>query len=105
MDLEAPKRKKEKKVEVEIDGSKIIEDQAWDGLKGYITNARISSKKAIENYRHLWQIEKAFRISKTDLRVRPIYHYKEKRIKAHICIAFVAYTIFKELEMLESLDQ
>jgi len=54
----------------------------------------------IENYKHLWQIEKAFRISKTDLKIRPIYHYQRRRIEAHICIAFVAYTIYKELEQL-----
>ncbi len=56
--------------------------------------------KIIENYRHLWRIEKAFRISKTDLKVRPIYHYKQKRIESHICIAFTAYAIYKELERL-----
>jgi len=44
--------------------------------------------------------QKAFRISKTDLRVRPIFHYRQRRIEAHICIAFVAYTIYKELERL-----
>jgi transposase len=54
----------------------------------------------VENYIHLWQIERAFRISKTDLRIRPIYHYQKQRIEAHICIAFVAYTIYKELEYL-----
>jgi transposase len=88
------------KVAVEINESKINKDREWDGLKGYITNTKISCKKAVENYRHLWQIEKAFRISKTDLRVRPIYHYRQKRIEAHICISFIAYAIFKELERL-----
>jgi transposase len=87
-------------VEVEIDESKAIADREWDGLKGYITNTRLSAENAIENYRHLWQIEKAFRISKTDLRIRPIHHYLRKRIEAHICIAFAAYTIYKELERL-----
>ncbi|MEK6616814.1 MAG: hypothetical protein AABZ32_12045 [Bacteroidota bacterium] len=52
----------------------------------------------MENYKHLWTIEKAFRISKTDLRVRPIYHRLERRIKIHICIAFCSYKIYKELE-------
>lgn len=85
-------------VEVEIDENKIAEDKQWDGLKGYITNTRLRAKSIVANYGHLWQIEKAFRISKTDLRVRPVYHYREKRIRAHICIAFVAYTIYKELE-------
>lgn len=87
-------------VSVGIDKTKVEEDQLWDGLKGYITNTRLSSDNIIENYRHLWQIEKAFRISKTDLRIRPIYHYRKKRIEAHICIAFVAYTLYKELERL-----
>ena len=49
---------------------------------------------------HLWQIECAFRISKTDLRIRPIFHYRQRRIEAHVCIAFVAYTIYKETERL-----
>lgn len=87
-------------VKVGIDEDKVKEDRLWDGLKGYITNTRLSSKQIVENYRHLWQIEKAFRISKTDLKIRPIYHYRKKRIEAHICIAFVAYTIYKELERL-----
>jgi len=49
-------------------------------------------------YKNLWQIEKAFPISKTDLQIRPIYHRLRRRIEAHICICFVAYTIYKELE-------
>ena len=83
-----------------IDEEKIKADEQWDGLKGYVTNTRFSVQKVADNYVHLWQIEKAFRISKTDLRVRPIYHYRRRRIEAHICIAFAAYTIYKELEYL-----
>ncbi len=85
---------------VEIDFEKIAFDKAWDGLKGYITNTKLSPKIIVENYRHLWQIEKAFRISKSDLRMRPIFHRVRRRIEAHICIAFVSYTIYKELERL-----
>lgn len=85
-------------VEVAVDEAKVKEDAKWDGLKGYVTNTPLSAKKIIEHYGHLWQIEKAFRISKTDLKVRPIFHRAEKRIKAHICIAFVAYVIWKEIE-------
>lgn len=87
-------------IEVSIDEVKVKRDSLWDGLKGYITNTDLSVEKVVENYRQLWQIEKAFRISKTDLRIRPVYHYRRKRIEAHICIAFVAYTIYKELERL-----
>ena len=85
-------------VQVQIDYEKYNADQLWDGLKGYITNTSLRSKQIIENYNHLWQIEKAFRISKTDLQIRPIYHRLRHRIEGHICIAFTAYAIYKELE-------
>jgi len=85
---------------VTIDDEKVKADAKWDGLKGYVTNTRLSPKIIVENYRELWQIEKAFRISKTDLRIRPIYHYRRRRIESHLCIAFVAYTLYKELERL-----
>ncbi len=90
----------EGELNVSLNEEKIATDEMWDGLKGYVTNTRFSAKRVSENYSHLWQIEKAFRISKTDLRIRPVYHYKKRRIEAHICIAFVAYIIYKELEML-----
>ncbi len=85
-------------VTVSIDRAKYKADAKWDGLKGYVTNSNLDKDVVIENYRHLWQIEKAFRISKTDLRIRPIYHRLKHRIEAHICIAFCAYKIYKELE-------
>lgn len=87
-------------INIEIDEARIEAESLWDGLKGYLTNTNLPVDKVIENYKLLWHIEKAFRISKTDLRIRPIRHYKKKRIKAHILIAFVAYTIYKELERL-----
>ena len=87
-------------VTVAIDEEKVKKDTLWDGLKGYVTSTVLAPKEVIEHYSHLWQIEKAFRISKTDLRIRPIFHYKRRRIEAHMCIAFVAYAIWKELERL-----
>lgn len=86
------------KLKVSIDKTKFETDAKWDGLKGYITNAKLSKNEILENYGHLWKIEKAFRIAKTDLKIRPIYHRAQRRIEAHICIAFVAYKIYKELE-------
>jgi transposase len=85
-------------VSIEIDYEKFNNDQSWDGLKGYITNTNLKDKQVIENYKNLWHIEKAFRMSKTDLRIRPIYHRLKHRIEAHICISFTAYCIYKELE-------
>jgi transposase len=85
-------------VEIAIDYNKYQQDNKWDGLKGYITNTKLTDKKVLENYKNLWHIEKAFRMSKTDLRIRPIYHRLQRRIEAHICISFTAYCIYKELE-------
>jgi hypothetical protein len=87
-------------IQVALDQNKIERDKAWDGLKGYLSNSSRATCEIIGNYRQLWKIERAFRISKTDLRIRPIYHRKKERIKAHLCVAFVAYTIYKELERL-----
>ena len=84
--------------QVSIDYEKFESDQRWDGLKGYITNTPLSKDQVIGHYQHLWHIEKAFRISKTDLRIRPVYHRLKSRIEAHICICFAAYAVLKELE-------
>ena len=85
-------------IAVEIDYKTFRADNKWNGLKGYVTNCNLSETEIMDNYKQLWAIEKAFRISKTDLRVRPIYHRLERRIKTHLCIAFCSYKIYKELE-------
>lgn len=92
-------------VTIEIDYQKFTDDKKWDGLKGYITNTNLSNKQVIENYKNLWHIEKAFIMSKTDLRIRPIYHRLRHRIEAHICLSFTAYCIYKELERVLYLDK
>jgi transposase len=90
--------KMEGNIKISIDKEKFEADTQWDGLKGYITNSTLPKNKIIENYNHLWKIENAFRISKHDLKIRPIYHHLQNRIEAHITINFVAYKIYKELE-------
>jgi len=85
-------------VKVSLDGDKIKEDKKWDGLKGYYTNTTLKEEEVIAQYSELWKIEKAFRVSKNDLEIRPIYHRVQRRIEAHICIAFVAYKIYMELD-------
>jgi transposase len=90
--------KLEGEVKISIDKTKFIRDARWDGLKGYLTNTNLTKEEIINSYGHLWKIEKAFRISKHDLRIRPIYHRLQRRIEAHICIAFVSYKVYKDLE-------
>jgi transposase len=90
--------KLEGEIKISIDPQKLLDDARWDGLKGYLTNTKLTKEEIIDNYGHLWKIEKAFRISKHDLRIRPIFHRLKRRIEAHVCIAFVAYKVYKELE-------
>lgn len=92
-------------ITISIDKEKFDTDKIWDGLKGYITNCDLKPEMVIENYKNLWHIEKAFRMSKTDLRIRPIYHRIRRRIEAHICLSFVAYTIYKELERVLKIEK
>ena len=72
------------KIDVKIDYQKFEQDARWDGLKGYMTNTKLPDDMVLENYRNLFHIERAFRMSKTDLRIRPVYHRLRHRIEAHI---------------------
>ncbi len=85
-------------VKVCIDCDKIEQDCQWDGLKGYITNTDLTPKEVYEQYSGLWTVERAFRITKGTIEMRPMFHFTPKRIEAHVCICFVAYKIYKELE-------
>ena len=95
----------ENNVAVSINEEMIKEDANWDGLKSYVTNTDLPAAEVIDQYRGLWVVERAFRITKGTLEVRPIFHFTERRIEAHICICFVAYKLYKELErLLHALD-
>jgi transposase len=87
-------------ISISIDYQKYDNDRKWDGIKGYVTNTDLTRELVVNRYRDLWQIEKAFRISKTDLQIRPVYHRRRDRIESHICISFMAYMMYKELERL-----
>lgn len=85
-------------VSIVISREKIDEDARWDGLKGYKTNTNLPIQTIVDQYHGLWVVERAFRISKGNLEMRPMFHFTEKRIQAHICICFVAYKVYKELQ-------
>jgi len=91
-------------VKVTINQDKINDDQKWDGLKGYITNTTLSAADVYEQYRALWVIERAYRITKGTLEMRPMFHFTPRRIEAHVCICFVAYKVYKELERILKLS-
>lgn len=88
----------ENDVAVSMNEDKIREDEQWDGMKGYVTNTNLQPEDVVAQYRGLWVVERAFRISKGTIETRPIFHFTERRIEAHVCLCFVAYKVYKELE-------
>ena len=94
------KNKNDKKTEQIINTELIEKTKLLLGIKGYYTNLTHEKDKTIINHYHsLWYVEKAFRIAKSDLSMRPIYHFKENTIKAHILICFMALAITKYMEL------
>lgn len=74
--------------------------RALEGIKGYKTNIKnLSDKLLIERYKDLWRVEQSFRISKSDLEARPIFHRKKPAIESHILIVFVALCMTKVIEI------
>lgn len=85
-------------ITVSINRARIADDAKWDGLKGFITNSDLSASQILDSYGNLWRIERAFRISKSKLEIRPVFHFTRRRIEAHVCICFIALKVYKELE-------
>lgn len=68
--------------------------RALAGFKAYITNLTDASPEfVIGAYHQLWQIEQSFRMSKHDLKARPIYHHKRESIEAHLAVVFAALAV------------
>lgn len=70
-----------------------------EGVKGYLTNTKLPAHTVIDRYHDLWRIENSFRITKSDLEARPIFHRLDETIKAHLVIVFAGLAISKYLEM------
>ena len=89
-----------------IDPEKIEQDSLWDGLHGVITNDKaISAQEAIAKYARLWVIEAQFRINKHNLQMRPIFHWTQDRIEAHIAICYMSFAVLKTIEYKVALTQ
>jgi transposase len=84
-----------------IDEDKIVADSLWDGFHGVITNIKeseASKSHILAQYRRLVKIEDCFRVNKTTLKMRPIYHFKPERIRAHVAICYMAFAVVRQLE-------
>lgn len=83
---------------LEIDYEKISEKSKLDGYFGFITNSNLSEAEVVAQYKGLWQVEQSFRITKSNLKIRPVYHFVDRRIKAHFIICYLGLTIMRLLE-------
>lgn len=94
-------KNKNKKKTVQILNTGLIEKtELLLGIKGYYTNlADVDDQTIISHYHRLWHVEQAFRIAKSDLAIRPVYHFKKQTIEAHILICFLALAICRYLEL------
>lgn len=87
---------------IELNQKLIDKTKTLLGIKGYYTNLEesiASNSTIIDRYHELYRIEQAFRISKSDLQTRPIFHFKEEPIKLHILICFTALVLSKHIEL------
>jgi transposase len=82
-----------------LNTKKIEDDEKWDGLHGIYTSLELSNEEVRKRYRRLWVIEQTFRISKSDLKIRPMFHHKKSRIEAHIAICYISLAIVRTIEL------
>ena len=83
-----------------LDASAIAKDEAFDGYYAIQTNELdLEPKEIINAYSHLWKIEESFRIMKSTMEVRPVFHWTEKRIKGHFVICFLSFLLERTLEL------
>ena len=92
--------KKAEKTGWELNQLNLDKTEKLEGLKGYVTNAiELTNEEVIGKYSELWQVEKSFRISKSDLKARPIFHTVQQKIEAHISIVFASLAIVRYVEI------
>jgi transposase len=93
-----PKQSKQPKLTGRLDTEKLAYDARFDGLKGYVTNTGLSIDEVVTHYSNLWNVEKSFRMSKSDLRARPTFHYKRERVIAHLTLCVCALGVLRAFE-------
>ena len=84
----------------ELDQATIDRARQLAGLKGYVTNLPVETMTGaavISAYHDLWRVEQSFRMTKSDLRARPVFHHQREAIEAHLTVVFAALAISRYL--------
>jgi transposase len=85
--------KNDKKENYQIDQQKIERHKQYDGFLAIATNVKeMDTAIILDHYKHLYQVEHAFRTFKSFLETRPMFHWTDQRIEGHICLCYIAYT-------------
>jgi hypothetical protein len=90
-----------------LDEASLARARRLVGLKGYVTNipaTLMPAAEVIDSYHDLWQVEQSFRMSKTDLRARPMFHHTRDAIEAHLTIVFAALAVARHLQQVTGLS-
>lgn len=83
-----------------IDTEKIKRNEKYDGFLAIAYHAKeLSNEEVLDHYHHLYQIEHSFRTFKGYLETRPMFHWTDKRIKGHICLCYIAYSLLNHLQL------
>src|SRR5450756_612012 len=85
----------------ELDQGLIDRARQLAGLKGYVTNlpaTTIHGQGVIDAYHDLYPVSYSFRMAKSDLRARPVFHHDRDAIEAHLIVVFAALAIARELQ-------
>lgn len=97
--LKKPYVKVSKGAKLEIDLVKLNLEKQFDGFFGIQTNLeKINAKEILNTYRGLWQVEQTFRIAKSNLEIRPVFHYNTDRIRAHFLICYISLALIRYVE-------
>ncbi len=83
---------------IEVDRERVAQDAQWDGMHGVFTNTDLDVSEVLSRYRGLWQIEDCFRLQKTNLKIRPVFHYSPIRVRGHIALCFLSLVTLKTVE-------
>jgi hypothetical protein len=84
-----------------LDESSLTRARQLAGLKGYVTNIPatvMTASEVIGSYHDLWHVEQSFRMSKTDLRARPMFHRTRDAIETHLTIVFTALAVSRTVQ-------
>ena len=84
-----------------LDEASLARARSLVGLKGYVTNipsCLMGAGEVVSSYHELWHVEQSFRMSKHDLRARPVFHHTRDAIEAHLTVVMAALAVARHLQ-------